>query len=42
VRPDWEILFHFKYKARTGRIVEKRDTGKFGNDFFEQLQPLTA
>jgi hypothetical protein len=25
-----------------GQIVENRDTGKFGNGFFEQLQPLTA
>ena len=29
-------------RARTGRSVENRDTGKFGNGFFEQLQPLPA
>ena len=41
-RRDWENLFHLAYIARIGRIVENRDTGKFGNGFFEQLQPLTA
>ena len=41
-RRDWENLFHVEYTGRIGRIVEKRDTGKFGNGFFEQLQPLTA
>ena len=41
-RRDWEKLFHLDYTPRTGRIVENRDTGKFGNGFFEQLQPLTA
>ena len=41
-RRDWEKLFHLDYTARTGRIVENRDPGKFRNGFFEQLQPLTA
>ena len=41
-RRDWENLFHIEYTARKGRIVENRDTGKFGNGLFEQLQPLTA
>ena len=41
-RRDWEKLFHLDYTARTGRIVENRDPGKFRNHFFEQLQPLTA
>ena len=41
-RRDWEILFHLECTARIGRIVENRDTGKFGNGFFEQLQPLPA
>ena len=41
-RRDWENLFHVVYTGRIGRIVEKRDTGKFGNGFFEQLQPLPA
>jgi hypothetical protein len=35
-------LFQFEYDARGDRIVENRDTGKFGNGFFEQLQPLPA
>ena len=39
---DWEVLFHLTCRARNGRIVENRDTGKFGNGFFEQLQPLPA
>ena len=39
-RRDWENLFHLDYTARNGRIVENRDTSKFGNGFFEQLQPL--
>ena len=38
----WENLFHVEYIGRIGRIVENRDTGDFGNGFFEQLQPLTA
>ena len=41
-RRDWENLFHLAYSGRNGRIVENRDTGKFGNGFFEQLQPLPA
>ena len=41
-RRDWEILFHLEYTGRIGRIVENRDTGNFGNGFFEQLQPLPA
>ena len=41
-RRDWENFFRFEYTARNGRIVENGDTGKFGNRFFEQLQPLTA
>ena len=28
--------------GRIGRIVENRDSGYFGNSFFEQLQPLAA
>ena len=39
---DWKNLFHLEYTGRSGRIVENRDTGKFGNRFFEQLQPLPA
>ena len=35
-------LIELKYTARTGRIVKNRDTGKFGNGFSEQLQPLPA
>ncbi len=41
-RRRWENLFHLEYTGRIGRIVENRDTGKFGNGFFEQLQPLAA
>jgi hypothetical protein len=41
-RRDWEIFFHFAYTARNGRLVENRDTGNFGNGFFEQLQPFSA
>ena len=41
-RRDWENLFHVEYTARKGWIVESRDTGKFWNRFFEQLQPLPA
>ena len=41
-RRGWEFFFHLEYTARNGRIVENRDTGKFGNGFFEQLQPLPA
>jgi len=41
-RRDWENLFHVEYTVRNGRIVENRNTGKFGNGFFEQLQPLPA
>src|SRR4029450_9679505 len=41
-RRDWENLFHVEYTVRSGRIVENRDAGNFGNRFFEQLQPLTA
>jgi hypothetical protein len=37
-----ENLFHVECNARTGRIVENRDTGNFGNGFFEQLQPLPS
>ena len=42
MRRDGENLFHLDYTGRKGRIVENRDTGKFGNRFFEQLQPLPA
>src|SRR5215475_5696012 len=41
-RRDWENLFHREYTGRIGRIVENRDTDKFWNGFFEQLQPLSA
>jgi hypothetical protein len=41
-RRDWENLFYLDYIGRNGRIVENRDTDKFGNHFFEQLQPLPA
>jgi len=41
-RRDWENLFYIDYSGRNGRIVENRDTGKFGNGFFEQIEPLTA
>jgi hypothetical protein len=39
-RRKWENLFHVVHSRWTGRIVESCDTGKFGNHFFEQLQPL--
>jgi hypothetical protein len=42
MRVGWENLFHLAYTTRQGRIVENRDTGKFGYRFFEQLQPLPA
>jgi hypothetical protein len=35
MRRDWKILFHLLYTMRLGRIVENRDTGKFGNRFFK-------
>src|SRR5262245_45347224 len=38
----WENLFHVECTVRSGRIVENRDTGKFGDGFFEQFQPLAA
>jgi hypothetical protein len=41
-RCDWENLFHLEYTGRSGRLVEKRDTGNFGNGFFKQLQALPA
>jgi hypothetical protein len=41
MRRDWENLFHIPFTVPIGRIVENRDAGKFGNRFFEQLQPLT-
>ena len=42
MRRDRENLFQLVYIGRKSRIVENRDTGNFGNRFFEQLQPLTA
>ena len=41
-RRDRENFFHLAYIGRIGRMVENRDTGNFGNGFFEQLQPLPA
>ena len=41
-RCDWEILFHFARRTHSDRIIENRNTGKFGNSFFEQLQSFTA
>ena len=41
-RRDWENLFHLAYSGRIGRIVENRNTRKFGNRVFEQFQALTA
>jgi hypothetical protein len=45
-RRDWENLFHVEYTGRIGRIVENRDTGNFGNRFFElggkRLELLSA
>jgi hypothetical protein len=41
-RCGWKILFYLEHIGRTGRIVENRDTGKFRNSLFEQLQPLAA
>ena len=39
-RGGWENLFHLDHTGPIGRIVENRNTGKFRNGFFEQLQPL--
>ena len=37
------IVFHLEYPGPgLAGIVENRDTGKFRNGFFEQLQPLAA
>jgi len=41
-RRDWDNLIYCKYSGHTRRIVEKRDTCKSRNRFFEQLQPLPA
>jgi hypothetical protein len=35
-------LFQLGYSGKTAWIVENCDTGKFGNGFFKQLQPLPA
>src|SRR5215813_6493219 len=40
--PRWKNLFHLGDTILIGGIVEHPDTGKFGNGFFEQLQPLPA
>ena len=36
------MFFYLAYRRGSGRIVENRDTGDFGNRFFEQFQPLPA
>ena len=41
-RRDWKELLSRGVPGRNARIVENRDTGKFGNGFFEKLQPLPA
>src|SRR5439155_19339303 len=41
-RRGWKNVFELAYTGRNGRVVENRNTGKFGNGFFEQLQPLPA
>jgi hypothetical protein len=38
----WENLVPFVRTGGIGGIVENRHTGKFGNGFFEQLQPFPA
>jgi hypothetical protein len=40
-RSDWENLFHLDCTGLIGCLVENRNTGNFGNGFFEQLQPLS-
>src|SRR5688572_11565206 len=41
MRGSRKNLFRFARRA-CGRIVENRNTRKFGNSFFEKLQPLTG
>src|SRR5262249_30181988 len=41
-RCGWKELFHLEYIGLTVRIVENRDTSKFRDGLFEQLQPLAA
>src|SRR5215813_11801516 len=41
-RRDCNILFQLECNALNGRIIENRNTSKFGNRFLEQLQPLAG